>query len=113
MKDLRRARRCLAVAIMVEYIKDNQKEWLDAYEAVYKSNTLANVTRLCARFAKRHGFVRKAITTAKMSEEEMAQRKKELSVAFWTEHGDKAPCLVLNCDETGIFTTCRPPRPSR
>ena len=109
MKDLRRARRCLAVAIMVEYIKEHQADWLADYERTYKEKTLVNVTRLCARFAKRHGFVRKAITTAKMTAEEMATKKDALSRAFWGKYGDKDPSLVLNCDETGIFYDM-PPR---
>ncbi|KDO31021.1 hypothetical protein SPRG_19567 [Saprolegnia parasitica CBS 223.65] len=110
MKDLRRSRRCLAVAIMVEYIKEHQTAWLDKYENEYKDKTIANLTRLCSRFATRHCFVRKSITTAKMSEEEMAKKKAELSQDFWGKYADKDPSLVLNCDETGIFYDTPLPR---
>ena len=65
MKDLRRSRRCLAVGIMVDYIKSDQAEWLAEYEAKYGVRTLVNLTKVCWRFAKRHGFVRKRTTTTK------------------------------------------------
>ncbi|OQR84416.1 hypothetical protein ACHHYP_20671 [Achlya hypogyna] len=88
MKDLHRARRCLAVAIMVD-------QWLEEYERTYKEKTLANVMRLCARFAKRHGFVRKAITTAKMMEEEMASKKAGLVRFFWAKARIKDGSVLL------------------
>ena len=109
MRDLRRSRRCLAVALIVEYIKDNEEGWLQAYEKRYQANTVSNLTRLCGRFAKRHGLVRKSATTAKMTAEEVAGKQKELSLAFWSKYSSKDPSLLLNCDETGIFYDM-PPR---
>ena len=109
MHDLRRARRCLAVAIMVEYIKENKTEWLRAYEEKYGERTIANVTRLCARFAKRHGFVRKTATTAIMSAEDLAAKKSQFASQFWVKYGAKAPHIILDYDEAGIFYDM-PPR---
>ncbi|RHY23100.1 hypothetical protein DYB28_014654 [Aphanomyces astaci] len=62
MQDSRSGEKPLQVLHLVDWVKENQAEWLAGYMGTKKSAAVANdsLRRLLLRFAKRHRFTRRA-----------------------------------------------------
>ncbi|RHZ15673.1 hypothetical protein DYB37_012412 [Aphanomyces astaci] len=101
MIKLRDAERAVTCTHLVNYLKRNQKDWLDEYLAV-KTCGYKSLLQLLQRFCARHGFSRQKPAKAKRSQAELDLTRSTFAREFQKAFDGFSPDVIINVDETGM-----------
>ena len=107
MELLREKEKALSVSHIINFIKENQAEWFEAYRS-NKTNPYKAALRLLERFAHRHGFSRQRSSTLKLNKAELEQIRADFGAHYHQEYMKFDLHSQYNVDETGIYADMPP-----
>ncbi|RHZ34894.1 hypothetical protein DYB37_013732 [Aphanomyces astaci] len=102
MKDLRRHELAVTSSHIMQFLREDNMEWIVNYMATRKEG-YTSLLRFLQRFADRHGFSKQRVCRQKKIQEDLESTCFLFAQLFHDTYPDLSPDCLYNADETGIY----------